>query len=66
MLNYVSLQNELFMTFEAMNSINSNGDEYMATRCANAIYNYIALGTINTTGVSLDITNDITKKTIFD
>jgi len=58
MLNYITLQNELFMTFEAMNSVYNNGDEYMATRIANAITNYIYSGTITTVDTAKTIDND--------
>ena len=47
-LSKINLQNDLYTAFDSMNSVYKNGEEYMATRCAEAIKNYLSEGVVNT------------------
>lgn len=47
-LNSKTLQNDLFNIFEAMNTVESDGDDYLATNCAKAIATYVSNGNVIT------------------
>lgn len=47
-LNKTKLQNDFYDIFDTMNHIYKNGEEYMATRCADVIDEYISNGLVST------------------
>lgn len=47
-LNKTKLQNDFYDIFDTMNHIYKNGEEYMATRCADVIDEYISNGLAST------------------
>jgi hypothetical protein len=48
-LSKITLQNNLYNVFDAMNYVYKNGEEYMATRCADVIASYLSSGVVTTT-----------------
>ncbi len=47
-MNVTKLKSDFYSIFDTMNSIYKNGEEYMATQCAKAIYDFIYSGNVTT------------------